>query len=165
MQLVILGLGSNIQPQVHLSRAVAQLGDQFNSLELSPIYETQAVGFSGANFWNLIAGIKTDLTLGALKASLRAIELQLGREPHAQKWADRSIDIDILMFGANCGPSPVGHLPRADILRFAHVLAPLADLYPEMRHAETGITFAEHWRDYSGDCSGIFQRFNSSLLL
>jgi 2-amino-4-hydroxy-6-hydroxymethyldihydropteridine diphosphokinase len=162
--LVILGLGSNIQPQVHLSRALVQLRSYFNYLELSPVYETQAVGFSGANFWNLIAGIQTDLPLEVIKNTLREIELQLGRAPDAQKWSDRCIDIDILMFGTYCGVTSVGYLPRVDILRFAYVLAPLADVYPDVCHAETGCTFAEHWRDFTGGKSGLLQRFDSGLL-
>ncbi|HMU66969.1 MAG TPA: 2-amino-4-hydroxy-6-hydroxymethyldihydropteridine diphosphokinase [Cellvibrionaceae bacterium] len=164
MQQVILGLGSNIEPRLHLGKAVVLLRRQFTDFVLSPIYETCAVGFSGPNFWNLVAGVHTDLTLEELKAALRAIELTVGRPPQAQKWADRCIDIDILIYGNCRGASVVGHLPRADILRHAYVLAPLADVYPDLCHLETGRSFAQHWRDFAGDKTGICGRFAHELL-
>lgn len=157
MRQVILGLGSNIEPRKHLSEAVARLRAQFEPFELSPIYETQAVGFSGANFWNLVAGIQTELALEVLKPVLRSIEYAVGRPEEAPKWADRCIDIDILMYGDVRGASVVGPLPRADILRYAHVLAPLADLYPQLCHQETGRSFLQHWQNFAGDKNGIGQ--------
>ncbi len=165
MPLVILGLGSNIQPLVHIKKAVQLLRSQFTDFELSPIYETQAVGFIGANFWNLVAGIKTELPLEELKYCLREIEYALGRPLQAQKWADRCIDIDILMYGDYQGPSIVGHLPRTDIVRSAHVLAPLADLYPDICHLETGHSFLHHWREFAGDKTGIFQCIENDIVL
>lgn len=164
MPRVILGLGSNIEPRMHLSQAIAHLRGQFADCDLSPIYETQAVGFAGANFWNLVVGVQTDLTLETLKPVLRAIEYAVGRPPQAQKWADRCIDIDILIYGDRQGSSVAGHLPRADILRHAHVLAPLADLYPHLHHLETGRSFLQHWRDFTGDKSGIFRRIEHECL-
>lgn len=165
MQRVILGLGSNIEPRLHLTQALELLRRQFVDCEFSPIYETQPVGFTGANFWNLVAGIKTDLTLELLKDTLRRIELIVGRPPQAQKWADRCIDIDILMYGNYQGVSVAGTLPRADILRYAHVLAPLADLYPDTHHVETGSSFADHWRNFAGDKTGICQRMDYRRVL
>ncbi|MEY4589872.1 MAG: hypothetical protein RL497_1948 [Pseudomonadota bacterium] len=164
IQRVVLGLGSNILPQQNLSQAIQLLRERFAQLELSPVYETRAVGFSGPNFWNLVAGIHTELSLHDFSLLLRDIEMRVGRQPQAQKWADRCIDIDILLFGDWGGPSDAGVLPRADILHYAHVLAPLADLYPRQRHAKTGVTFAEHWQDFSGDKTGIVQRFPGHVL-
>lgn len=165
MQLVVLGLGSNLQPQQHLTAALQQLCAQFMHVEISPIYETSAVGFAGPNFWNLIVGIKTELPLEPLKDCLRTIEYTLGRPAQAAKWADRCIDIDILIFGDLVGLSCVGKLPRADILKYAHVLAPLADLYPQLCHCETGKPFAQLWREFGGDVSGLIKTFPSSVLL
>lgn len=165
MHRVVLGLGSNLQPQRHLTTALQHLCAQFEHIDISPVYETQAVGFDGPNFWNLIVGIQTDLLLEPLKTRLRAIEYDLGRPPQAQKWADRCIDIDILIFGDLVGATCVGKLPRADILKYAHVLAPLADLYPQLCHCETGTSFADHWRTFSGDSSGLIQTLHNSVLL
>jgi 2-amino-4-hydroxy-6-hydroxymethyldihydropteridine diphosphokinase len=164
VQRVILGLGSNIKPHAHLTQAVQMLREHFPSLELSPIYETQAVGFSGANFWNMVAGIKTDMSLDTIKTLLRGMEVDIGRPQQAQKWVDRCIDIDILTFGNFIGISVAGHLPRADILRYAHVLAPLADLYPDECHAQTGRSFADHWQHFAGDKTGNYRRINNALL-
>lgn len=140
------------------------LRQHFSDLELSPIYETQAVGFSGANFWNLVAGLNTDMSLDAIKALLRSIEVELGRPQQAQKCVDRCIDIDILMYGDINGPSVAGPLPRADVLRYAHVLAPLADLYPFKCHAQTGRCFGEHWQQFTADKKSIYRRINNDIL-
>jgi 2-amino-4-hydroxy-6-hydroxymethyldihydropteridine diphosphokinase len=164
MPQVILGLGSNIEPREHLTQALVGLEREFNECTISPIYETSAVGFRGANFWNLVAGIQTDLTLEELKRVLRTLEFALGRPEQAPKWADRCIDIDILMYGNFRGPSLVGHLPRADILRHAYVLAPLADLYPAVCHPETGQSFLFHWQSFTGDKSAICRRIEDAHL-
>ena len=56
---VIIGLGSNIEPQKHISGALQALSAEFGHLALSPVYESQSVGFDGDNFINLVVSLET----------------------------------------------------------------------------------------------------------
>ena len=59
--------------------------------------------------------------------------------------APRSLDLDIILFGDQVGEVAGLRLPRADILRYAFVLKPLADLAPDATHPELGRTYRELW--------------------
>lgn len=147
MARVYVGLGSNIEPARHIRGAVTALGERFAALALSPVYESAAVGFSGPNFYNLVASFDTALEVEALLRELGAIEQALGRQRGATRFADRNIDLDLLLYGPLIAHTPVA-LPRPEILRYAFVLRPLADLAPQERHPVEGRTFAELWADF-----------------
>ena len=70
-------------------------------------------------------------------------EDELGRLRTEDKNAPRTIDLDISLFGDQVLALGDRHIPDPDILGFAHVARPLADLAPEVRHPETGQTLAQ----------------------
>ena len=150
---VYLGLGSNVDARNKLAAGIAALRDRFGEVECSPAYQSEAVGFDGEDFLNACCRIESEMQPEALKAWLTELEDKHGRKRDLPKFADRTLDIDILLFGERTGRFGNLVLPRGEILKYAHVLKPLADLAPELEHPETGKTFAEHWREFEGDRS------------
>lgn len=148
MPRVYLSLGSNIDRDAHLRAALQELEERYGPLLISTVYESEAVGFAGDNFYNLVVGLDTDLGVGELAAELRAIEAAHGRERGGPRFAPRTLDIDILTYGNACGEIDGIHLPRDEILKNAFVLRPLADIAPNDRHPETVRPYAEHWEAY-----------------
>jgi len=150
---VYLGLGSNVDARNKLAAGIAALRDRFGEVECSPVYRSEAVGFEGEDFLNACCRIETEMKPEALKAWLTELEDYHGRQRDLPKFADRTLDIDILLFGDRIGTFGELVLPRGEILKYAHVLKPLADLAPELEHPQTRKTFAEHWRGFDGDRS------------
>ena len=146
-----LGLGSNQNASKNMSSGIAELRARFGDVEISPIYRSPAVGFSGEDFLNAAARIQTDLGVGELKAWLTDLEDRHGRDRSQPKFSDRSLDIDILLYGDLSGEIDGLELPRDEILKYAHVLKPLADIAPKLKHPLTGKTFTRHWIEFKGD--------------
>lgn len=142
MPVVYLSLGSNIQREQNIRSGVASLRQHFPSLQLSPVYESEAVGFDGEAFFNLVARIDTDMNPGALANCLRDIETAHGRVRTGKKFSSRTLDIDVLTYGDYTGEHEGMVLPRDEILRFAFVLRPLADLAPDELHPVANKTYA-----------------------
>lgn len=148
MPRVYLGLGSNIDREAHIRAALRALEETFGLLLVSPVYESESVGFAGSNFYNLVVGIDTEMPVGELSALLRGIEDANGRVRSGPKFSPRTLDIDILTYGNACGEIDGVQLPRDEILKNAFVLRPLADIAPNDRHPETVRPFLEHWEAY-----------------
>lgn len=132
---VTLSLGSNIDREHNIRSGLDALRAAFGDVEISPVYESEAVGFEGEAFLNLVAVIRTDLPVGELSDRLRAIEADHGRvREGGKKFSSRTLDIDILTCGDLTGVVEGVELPRDEILKHAFVLMPLADLRPEGVH-------------------------------
>jgi 2-amino-4-hydroxy-6-hydroxymethyldihydropteridine diphosphokinase len=150
---VYLGLGSNVDARRKLAAGVSALRERFGAVDCSPVYRSTAVGFSGDDFLNASCRIDADLGPAELKTWLTELENRHGRDRDLPKFADRTLDIDILLHGDKTGDFDGLSLPRGEILKYAHVLKPLADLAPDLEHPETGRTFADHWAAFDGDRS------------
>lgn len=148
MPRVYLGIGSNIEREKHIRQALRELERRYGDLLVSTVFESEAVGFDGDNFYNLVVGLDTDKSVGELAAELRAIEEANGRDRQSPRFSARTLDIDILTYGNACGEIDGIQLPRDEILKNAFVLRPLADIAGNDRHPETARTFAEHWEAY-----------------
>ncbi len=146
MARVYLGLGSNIDPENNLRRGIRELGERFGDLELSAVYRSAAVGFEGDDFLNLVVGLDTDASPAFINEEIEVIHKLAGRRRGEEKFASRPLDIDLLLYDDLVVDDPP--LPRADILEYSFVLRPLAELAPGLRHPCTGLTLAEHWRDF-----------------
>lgn len=143
---VYVGIGSNQERELRIREAVAALRAEFGELELSPVYNSAAVGFDGSDFLNLVAAFETDLAVETVAAAFRRIEDNLGRDRSLPKFASRPIDLDILLFGAQVIELPGIRVPRAEIVENAFVLKPLQDIAPERAHPETGEIFTALWQ-------------------
>jgi len=140
-----LSLGSNLDPEAHLRAAIAELRARFDRVRVSSVYRTRAVGFDGGDFLNAAAVVVTDLEPEALDAWLHALEDAHGRDRSAPRYADRTLDIDLVLYDDRIVEGP-GHLrvPR-DELRHAFVLRPLAEIAPDAVEPRSGRTLAELW--------------------
>ncbi len=143
-----LSLGSNIDPRQRIPAALESLRERFGELVISPIYESEAVGFRGDNFHNLVVGIETGLPPRELADALREIESEYGRVRGAEKFSSRTLDIDLLTYGDQIIDEPGVQVPRDEILRYAFVLLPLSDVAPNERHPVTGQTYRELWAEF-----------------
>ncbi len=148
MAKVYLGLGSNCERDRHIGAALDALADRFGTLHLSSVYESAAVGFAGEDFYNLVAGVETPLSVGELSCWLKQVEDENGRDRHAPKFSSRTLDIDILVYDQCAGVIEGVELPRAEILSSAFVLRPLAELAGQERHPALGMTYESLWRNY-----------------
>ena len=143
---VFVGIGSNVEPEQHVRMAVALLRERFGKLRLSPVYRNRAVGFEGQDFLNLVAAFDTLLGVTESGTALDEIEVRCGRQRGAARFAPRSLDLDLLLYGDELSEQPP--LPRPEILRYDFVLKPLADLAPSRQHPVTGRSYAEHWAEF-----------------
>ena len=148
MSTVYLGLGSNIDAKNNITSGIVDLRQSFNKLELSPIYQTPAVGFKGDDFINLVARIETGMSPLAVKDYLRELEDRHHRNRAVPKYSDRTLDVDILLYDDLYLLSPELNIPRDEILSAAHVLKPLADLAPELLHPACRTTIIELWNGF-----------------
>jgi len=80
---VYVGIGSNVQPEQHVAKAVELMRARFGRVSLSPIYRNKAVGFEGDDFLNAVAGFETGLPVAELKTALDNVEVLCGREKYA----------------------------------------------------------------------------------
>ncbi len=148
MPQVYVAAGSNVEPERHLARAVAELERAFGPLVVSPWYRNTAAGFEGDDFINFAVQFATDLPARDVLARLHRIEEACGRPRSAPKWAPRTMDLDILLYGAQVSEEPRLVLPRPDLLRRAYMLGPLADIAPNLVHPTAGATIGELWQGF-----------------
>jgi 2-amino-4-hydroxy-6-hydroxymethyldihydropteridine diphosphokinase len=145
MNTAYLGLGSNVDARRHIKIAVHALIRKFSDAEISPIYQSKAVGFEGDDFINLVVRIQTALKPLELRHYLRTLEESHGRNRNSPKWSDRTLDIDILLFDDLVIDSGGLKLPRGEITHFAHVLKPLTDIAPDLIHPLEKLSYREIW--------------------
>lgn len=148
MPVLSLSIGSNVNPEVNVRRACALLAARYGELRKSAVYESEAVGFSGENFLNLVVAVETEESLAAIKLFLKQLEDDMGRDRSRPRFSERAIDVDILAYGDSDGSEAELDLPREEITRNAYVLRPLAELLPNVSHPPTGKTYAQLWQDY-----------------
>lgn len=136
LHLAYLNLGSNIQPETNLVRAVELLHDYGKVLRVSSAWESRSVGAEGPNYLNACVLFQTELMQVELKENvIRPIEAQLGRQRGENKYAPRTIDIDIVLFDDQ---------PYNDkFWQYAFVIIPLAEIYPEYKNPLLGETLAQ----------------------
>ena len=139
-------LGSNIQPEQNLPRAVKLLRHYVVVEKASTVWETSPVGSPGPNFLNMAVMIWVSLDRRSFKAQvLRSLEAQLGRVRTPDKYAARTIDIDIIIWDSL--------VVEADVWKFAHIAAPVAELLPHLRSEETGEILEQAARRLAGEAS------------
>lgn len=140
-----VSIGSNVDAERQIREVLQRLRTTFGELELSTTYRNPAVGFDGDDFLNLVVGFDTGLGLKGTAEKLRELEAAQGRDRSLPKFSARTIDLDLLILD-NCVEEEGGvQLPRDEILKYAFVLCPLAELVGEFQHPETGQSYGDHW--------------------
>ena len=145
---VYVAVGSNVEPERNVALAASELRREFPDVRFSPWYRNRAVGFEGADFINFVAGFTTTLSISDVLARLHAIEALCGRPRDAPRWAPRTMDLDILLYGDLVCDEPRLKLPRPDLLKRAFMLGPLAALAPDLVHPTEKVTIGELWRRF-----------------
>jgi GTP cyclohydrolase I len=144
---VLIALGSNINRERNLPRALELLrrDTRWQVLAESPIYQTPAVGGSTSqpDYFNAATLLETSLTAEALRRALRRIEARLGRVRTADKYAPRTIDLDIVFVRDREMMLDGSPVPDPDILDHHHLAFPLADVAPDWRFPGTDLTLKQ----------------------
>jgi 2-amino-4-hydroxy-6-hydroxymethyldihydropteridine diphosphokinase len=145
---VFVAAGSNLEPEVHLARACAEIAASWTEMRFSRAYLNKAVGFDGPDFINLVVGFSTTQPLNVVIARLREIETLCGRPRLAPKWASRTMDLDVLLFGDRIEKTADYTLPRPDLLKRPYMLGPLAEIAPDVMHPTEHRTIGELWKSF-----------------
>lgn len=140
---VYLSVGSNVNRERNVRSAVHALSKLFGGIEISPVYESAAVGFDGTPFYNFIVAIETDESITDIIQKLKAIEDAHGRDRSGPKFSSRSLDIDVVLYGDLVGEHEGIELPRPELFYNAFVLLPMADLLQDEKEPKTGSSYAE----------------------
>lgn len=145
---VYVSAGSNVAPEDNLRLACRELRSRFGSIDLSSVYRSQPVGFAGDDFLNLVLRFRTDESPANIIAELERLHGLAGRVRGSARFAPRTLDLDLLLYGSAVLPEPPIRVPREDISEYAFVLGPIAELAPELRHPLTGETMAGMWANF-----------------
>ena len=148
---VFVAAGSNVEPEKHLPHACAQVAHTWPDARFSRAYRNVAVGFDGPDFINLVIGFSAAQPLESVLAHLHAIETQCGRPRYAPKWASRTMDLDVLLYGELVAQTGEYTVPRPDLLKRPYMLGPLAEIAPEVVHPVAGRSIGELWAHFDRD--------------
>ena len=131
---VLLSLGSNIGDRLsYLKKAIDELGNIFDVkvVARSTIMETSPVGvIEQSNYLNTVLLITTSIEPAVLIKKIKAIELKLGRQSRS-RWAEREIDIDILIYEGVELKTPELSIPHVELSNRLFVLKGCSELWPE----------------------------------
>lgn len=144
---IFISVGSNINKEHNTCAGLDAMQKIFGSIKLSTVYESEAVGFSGSHFYNLVVEAQTDDDVASVCAALKAIEQENGRIRGEKKFAPRTLDLDLLLFDDLITQDGVS-LPRDEIEYNAFVLLPLSELAPNLIHPITLKTYQQMWQEY-----------------
>ena len=144
---VYVGLGSNVDHEKNILLGIREMRRVFGGLEISPVYESEAVGFDGGDFLNLVVSFKTVKPVRDVVLALRAIEDRLGRDRTLPRFSHRSIDLDILSYDDLQIDEPGLQIPRKEILENAFVLRPLQDIAAGTLHPVLKQSYADLWAE------------------
>ena len=143
-----ISIGSNINKDEHVPASLLALRQSFGELTISSIYESEPVGFIGDSFYNLVVGFDSGLEVKAVTKQLRQIELDNGRTRDSRKFAARTLDLDLILYGNLIINDGRLQIPRNEIEHYAFVLEPLAEIAPTLKHPVNRLTYAELWQQF-----------------
>ncbi|HKJ27197.1 MAG TPA: 2-amino-4-hydroxy-6-hydroxymethyldihydropteridine diphosphokinase [Anaerolineales bacterium] len=130
MAQVYLSIGSNIYPERYLRMVTEELGRLLDLQCVSSVWKTPAAGFNGADFLNAVLSVQTRLSPIGLKYKLlRPMEAQMGRVRTEERFASRTVDIDILVYE--------GVLVDGELFQQPYLAVPMAELWPDYPHPVT----------------------------
>ena len=148
MARVYISIGSNIDKEASIRKGIADMQQVFGELELSSVYQSEAVGFDGDDFYNLVAAFDTHEEVLTISRQLHEIEDNNGRDRSGPRFSSRTLDLDLLVFDDLITDQNGLEIPRGEILENAFVLWPLAEIAPQLKHPVTLRTYAEHWDEF-----------------
>lgn len=156
MAKVYISIGSNIDKDTSIRQGIADMSQAFGELELSSVYQSEAVGFEGDDFFNLVAAFNTDKDVLSISRQLHEIEDKNGRDRSGPRFSSRTLDLDLLVFDDLITDKEGLEIPRGEILENAFVLWPLAEIAPDLKHPITQQTYAEHWQAFDKEKEKLY---------
>ena len=162
MNFLHLNIGSNKNRRINIRLALNKLKSNFTDITVSSIFESPAEGFVGSNFYNVGVNAKTKNNIYEVVDILHDIENLLGRDRSLPKFSSRIIDLDLVLY--NDAIDEDLKVPRRDILKYAFVLAPLAELNPEDIHPQKGISFLNLWEEFQSNKDFELNQYNIDKL-
>jgi 2-amino-4-hydroxy-6-hydroxymethyldihydropteridine diphosphokinase len=143
MARVFVGVGSNVEPEVHVRSALARLGEAVGLVRISTFYATPALGRpSDPGFVNGVVEVRDGASPRALKGVLSGIEGTEGRRRGGDRFAPRPIDLDLLLHGDAVSTEPELPLPHPDVTHRRFVALPLLELAPDLVLPGSGLRLA-----------------------
>lgn len=149
-----VSIGSNINREGNIRFGIKELRSHYGQLILSSVFESESVGFQGENFYNLVVGFDTKESAQAIAQVLHNIEQACGRKRSHSRFSSRILDLDLLLYD-NLVINALGlQVPRQDVLDYAFVLQPLAEIAPHRHHPIVDKSYADLWSafDNSSKC-------------
>ena len=143
---VYLSAGSNIEPEENLRMACDELESAYGDLTLSSVYQNPAVGFEGEDFLNMLIGFSTRRRPEQIVDVLERLHQKAERVRQDNPFCSRTLDLDLLLYGDMVRRQM--KLPHTDIDKYSFVVAPLAEVAPELRHPVNGKTMEQLWDDF-----------------
>lgn len=148
MTRIYISLGSNIDREANTRAGVAALRAHYGELLLSSVFESEAVGFEGSSFYNMVIAADTHEDVHQVVSQLRKIEDDNGRVRSGPKFSSRTLDLDLLLYGEAIIDEPGLQIPRDEILQRAFVLWPMAEIAHDLKHPQVGRTYGELWQAF-----------------
>ncbi|MBU2569065.1 MAG: 2-amino-4-hydroxy-6-hydroxymethyldihydropteridine diphosphokinase [Gammaproteobacteria bacterium] len=142
-----ISIGSNIDRDDNIPSSLRALDHHFGQLIISSLYESEAVGFNGDNFYNLVVGFDTELDVKCVAKILKQIELEHGRVRDSKKFSARTLDLDLLLYDDLIIEDGRLQIPRKEIEQYAFVLEPLAEIAPDSKHPISRLSYKELWQN------------------
>lgn len=127
---VYIGVGSNVDPEASIRKGLAFLRSRFCVAAVSPMYRSPAWGGKGPqpDYINLAVSAVTDKDLFATRAELRLMEESLGRKRTDDKFAPRTLDLDLLLYGGEVIKDEWGEIPHPHLFTKPWVHKPMMDI-------------------------------------
>jgi 2-amino-4-hydroxy-6-hydroxymethyldihydropteridine diphosphokinase len=144
---IYVSVGSNIDKIKHTQAGIDAMRKAFGKLQLSSVYESESVGFEGHNFYNMAVKAYTKLSVAKTCSVLKQIEHDNDRQRADEKFAPRTLDLDLLLYDDEIIDSPVV-LPRPEILYNAFVLWPMAEIAGDRIHPIVKQSYQSLWDNY-----------------
>ena len=163
MAKIHINIGSNQNREANIASAIDYLRLNFTNVKISDIFESPAEGFEGDNFYNMGVNATTKLSVEDVNAVLKNIEKTFGRDRTQPKFSSRLIDLDLVIYDDLVDLN--ANLPRDDILKYAFVLAPLAQLSGDEIHPLTKQTYQQLWRSFQTDNRFELSQYNIEEIL
>lgn len=151
MATIYISLGSNVDREYHVKHGLKALAETFNlsfeQLVLSSLFKSDAVGFTGNAFYNMVIGLSTLCSVEEVALKLRKIEICYGRTLDAKKFSPRTLDLDLLLYDDLIIDEPA-QLPRDEIDKNAFVLWPLSEIAAKTIHPIIKENYQTLWQNY-----------------
>ena len=151
-----ISVGSNIDRERNVVRALDALSEVYGELLVSSVFESESVGFEGDPFYNLVVGVDTAQTVGEVSDTLRSIEDGAGRRRDTPRFSGRTLDLDLLTYDDLAEEVGGVKLPRHEITQNAFVLRPLAEVAGAETHPVTRRSYADLWRAFDKDAQRLW---------